>query len=150
MMEIRLLQKNERPPIEILMMAEPNQRVLQQKFRQSDCFVLLDESNFVGVYLLLPQEDHCLIDLLIIHPQLDKPGLEKDLLIHAKEATKEKGKSFVRVTTSNANIDHIEMLQKCGYRFYQIDTDFYVRTRNQTAVINDIPVVDQLIFQAKV
>lgn len=150
MMEIRLLEKNERPPIELLMMAEPNQRVLQQKFRQNDCYVLLDESNFVGVYLLVPQEDHCLIDLLIIHPKVDEKGLEKELLIHAKEATKEKGKNFVRVTTSNANIDHIELLQKCGYRFYQVDTDFYLRTRNQTAIINDIAVVDQLVFQARV
>ena len=148
--EIRQLQRNERPPMDLLMRAEPNQRMLQQKFRQGECYVIVDEKKFAGVYLLLIKENGCEIDMLVIHPQYEKEGLEKELLVHAKETAKEKGKKSVRVTTSNANIQHIEILQKCGYRLTEVEKDFYLRNNGKVIILDDIPVLDQFVFQAKI
>ena len=100
--------------------------------------------------MLFARENGCEIDVLTIHPQYEKDGLEKDLLLHAKETAKEKGLKKVRVTTSNANIEHIEILQKCGYRLTEIDKDYYPRTRGKVAILDDIPLLDLFIFEAKI
>ena len=148
--EIRQLQRNERPPMDLLMRAEPNQRMLQQKFRQGECYVIVDQNKFAGVYMLFTNENGCEIDMLTIHPQFEKDGLEKDLLLHAKETAKEKGQKTVRVTTSNANIEHIEILQKCGYRLAEVEKDYYLRSKGKVAILDDIPVLDLFVFEAKI
>lgn len=136
--------------MDLLLRAEPNQRMLQQKFRQGECYVIVDQNKYAGVYVLFIREDGCEVDMLTIHPQYEKDGLEKDLLLHAKETAKEKGQKVVRVATSNANIEHIEVLQKCGYRIVEVEKDYFLRTKGQVAILDDIPVLDRLVFEAKI
>ena len=52
-MEIRRLKEDEQPPLELLLLADPSQKLVEEYIKRGQCFVAEVDNSIIGVYVLL-------------------------------------------------------------------------------------------------
>lgn len=53
-MNIREQEKQEKIPIELLLLADPSKIIVEEYVTRGDCFIAESEKQVVGIYVLLP------------------------------------------------------------------------------------------------
>lgn len=144
-MMIRKLRAEEHYPMELLLLADPSQELVEQYVSKGECYVLEVEQNIVGVYVLLVKESNAaeLMNIAVAE-HMQGRGLGKQLVLHAIEASRQKGCLTIEVGTGNSSIDQLALYQKCGFRIVGVDTDFFVRNYSEEIFENGIQCRDMI------
>jgi Acetyltransferase (GNAT) family. len=81
-MKIRKLEKNEMPPIELLLLADPSESLIEEYIQRGDCFVADMNHQIVGVYVLLPTRPETveLVNIAVIET-MQNQGIGKQLIM---------------------------------------------------------------------
>lgn len=145
MRQIRELKPNERLPIEIFLLADPELQVLKSYIERSKCYLLDMDGMIIGGYLLLPTRPMTveLVNVAVIEPMQGK-GYGKELVLHAIETARSAGYQTIEVGTGNSGIGQIALYQKCGFRICGIDKDFFVRHYSKPIYENGIQCRDMI------
>lgn len=127
-MKIRKLHYHESPPMDLLLMADPSQKLVEGYMKRGECFVMEDDNQIIGVYVLLPTRPET-IELvnIAVAENVQGKGVGKALVMDAIEHTKLIGYQTIEVGTGNSSIGQLALYQKCGFRITHIDTDFFIR-----------------------
>jgi len=147
-MKIRALQKEETPPIELLLLADPSVSIIEDYLNRGMCFVAENQENMViGALVLLPTRPHC-VELANISVSEDYrgKGVGKLLIEHAISVAREKLFKVMEVGTGNSSIDQIAFYQKCGFRLTGVDFDFFVKHYHEPIYENSIQCRDMVRF----
>lgn len=149
-MIIRKLRAEEQYPMELLLLADPSQELVEQYVSKGECYVLEVEQNIVGVYVLVVKESNAaeLMNIAVAE-HMQGRGLGKRLVLHAIEASRQKGCSTIEVGTGNSSIDQLALYQKCGFRIVGVDTDFFVRNYTEEIYENGIQCRDMIRLAMK-
>ena len=145
---IRELLHNEDLPIELLLLADPDEQVLQSYLTRSKCYVLEIEGTVVGEYVLLPTRPMTveLVNVAMIESMQGK-GLGKKLVLDAIARARTLGYKTIEVGTGNSGLIQIGLYQKCGFRITGIDIDFFVRHYSEPIYENGLQVRDMIRMQ---
>lgn len=144
-MEIRQLQKNEDVPYDLLLLADPNQALVDAYLKQGNCYVLETNKQIVGCYVLLKTRPQTIeIINIAVTEQMHGRGYGKELLTHAVETSKEAGYQTIEIGTSNSSINQLAFYQKYGFRMDYIDRDFFLRHYDEEIWENGIQAVDMV------
>ncbi|MFS0785913.1 GNAT family N-acetyltransferase [Shouchella sp. 1P09AA] len=144
-MEIRQLQKNEDVPYDLLLLADPNQALVDAYLNQGNCYVLEINKQIVGCYVLLKTRPQTIeIINIAVTKQMHGRGYGKALLAHAIEKSKEAGYQTIEIGTSNSSINQLAFYQKYGFRMDYIDRGFFLRHYDEEIWEDGIQALDMV------
>jgi len=92
-----------------------------EKVRSQRCFVA-EDGEPVGLLVLVPSDDHLLLENVAVHPARHGQGIGRALLDHAEAFTRELGLPAVRLYTNAAMTQNLEMYERRGYRVDRHET----------------------------
>ncbi len=144
-MEIRKLETGEKPPIKLLLLADPSQTIIEEYLKRGECFIAEHNGKTIGVYVLLPTRPETveLINIAVIE-ELHGKGIGKMLVQDAIQKAKNKGYKTIEVGTGNSSIGQLAFYQKCGFRIIGVDIDFFTKHYSEIIFENGIQCKDMI------
>ncbi|QZY88192.1 GNAT family N-acetyltransferase [Exiguobacterium acetylicum] len=144
-MNIRQLSVHEDPPMELLLSADPSQKLVESYIKRSYCFVAERNDKWIGVYVLLPTRPQTIeIVNISVDESHQKQGIGKDLLRHAICTAKVLGYTTIEIGTGNSSIGQLALYQKCGFRIVGVDMNFFLRHYEEEIIENGIRCTDMI------
>lgn len=144
-MEIRILGENESPPMNLLLMADPSEEVVKDYLDRGCTYVLEDNNQVIGAYVLLPTRPKTMeLVNIAIAEEFQGKGIGKKLVNDAIRQAKDKGYITLEVGTGNSSISQLAFYQKCGFRITGVDKDFFTKHYNEKIIENGIHCIDMI------
>ncbi|MCK0473180.1 GNAT family N-acetyltransferase [Halalkalibacter sp. APA_J-10(15)] len=144
-MNIRKLNKGEKPPMELLLLADPSREIVEDYSKRGECFIAEIDQHIMGVYVLLPTRPETveLVNVAVVEEQHGR-GIGKRLVMDAIKVAKSKGYKTVEIGTGNSGIGQLALYQKCGFRIVGVDIDFFVKHYEDDIFENGIQCRDMV------
>ncbi len=144
-MNIRLLNKGENPPMDLLLLADPSRNMVEEYVKRGECYTAESDNQVIGVYVLLqPRPETVELVNVAVAEHYQGRGIGKQLVIHAVQTAKEKGYRTIEVGTGNSSIGQLALYQKCGFRITGVDIDFFIRHYQEEIFENGIQCRDMI------
>jgi len=146
-MRIEPLQRDETPPMDLLLLADPSERLVSQYVVRGDCYVCRTEENEdpAGVYVLLPtRPDTAELVNVAVREAHQGRGIGKALVLHAVDTARRRGYKTIEVGTGNSSVDQLALYQKCGFRIVGVDVGFFARHYDEPIIENGIRCLDMI------
>ncbi|WP_102026723.1 GNAT family N-acetyltransferase [Salirhabdus sp. Marseille-P4669] len=144
-MIIRPEYNSEAYPMDILLLADPSQKLIEKYLLNGQCYVAEQNSIFIGAYVLLAKTCNTIeIMNIAISEKYQGKGIGKKLIKHAVTVSKEKGFTRIEIGTGNSSIGQLALYQKCGFRFVEIEKDFFLKNYEEPIFENGIPCLDMI------
>lgn len=144
-MEIRALHTGEQAPTELLLLADPSPKLVEDYVARGQCFVAEADQQVVGVYVLLPtRPETAELVNITVDEEFQGQGIGKQLVNHAIQEAKRLGFKTLEIGTGNSSIGQLALYQKCGFRITGIDKDFFIRHYSEEIYENGMQVVDMI------
>jgi GNAT superfamily N-acetyltransferase len=144
-MKIRLLNKDENPPMDLLLLADPSIEIVEEYISRGNCFIAENDNEVIGVFVLLPTRPETveLVNVAVAEKNHGR-GIGKLLVMHAVQQAKEEGFKTIEIGTGNSSIGQLALYQKCGFRMTSIDIDFFIRHYEEEIFENGIQCRDMV------
>ena len=144
-MNIRVLNTGKKPPMELLLLADPSQPMVEAYIDRGECFVAEEGKQVIGVYVLISKSPETveIINLAVAEEHQGK-GVGRALLMDAIQTAKRQGYKTIEIGTGNSSIGQLALYQKCGFRLTSIDRDFFNRHYEEKIYENGIQCVDMV------
>lgn len=129
----------------LLLLADPSERQINSYLRRSHIYAAKKEENVIGVYVLLETRPQTMeIMNIAVLEDIQGTGIGKQLLQHAITTAKEKHMHNLEVGTGNSSISQIALYQKCGFRIFSIDFDYFSKHYEEEIIENGIVCRDMI------
>lgn len=144
-MEIRLLNKNEHPPMDLLLTADPSEKLVKDYLESGHCYTAEIDKQTAGVFVLLKISSYT-IELIniAVDERYQGKGIGKALVKDAIQKAKDLGFKKIEVGTGNSSIDQLALYQKCGFRITGINKDFFIRNYEEEIFEHGIQCMDMV------
>ncbi|WP_299516531.1 GNAT family N-acetyltransferase [uncultured Rummeliibacillus sp.] len=144
-MLIRKLNIDERPPMGLLLLADPSRKIVEEYLQRGQCFVAESNDQVIGCYVLLETRPET-VELVNIAVEeiFQGKGIGKKLVMNAIEVAKSKGYKTIELGTGNSSISQLALYQKCGFRITGVDIDFFTKHYTQDIFENGIQCRDMI------
>jgi len=148
---IRKLRKDDKIPIELLLLADPSKDVINEYINRGTCYIALIHDEIIGAYTLLKTRPYTM-ELINISVKEEKQGLGigKIMVLDAIEKTKTLGQKTLEVGTGNSSLEQLALYQKCGFRIIGIDRDFFIKHYPDEIMENGIRCIDMIRLSREV
>ncbi|CEG29029.1 GNAT family N-acetyltransferase [Bacillus sp. B-jedd] len=146
-MIIRKIAQDERPPMNLLLTADPSTESVDDYLLRGDCYVAEKGQRIVGVYVLLPTRPETaeLVNVAVAETH-QGIGIGQQLVKDAIQIAKHSGYRTIEVGTGNSSIGQIALYQKCGFRMNGVDRDYFIRHYREEIFENGIQCRDMIRF----
>jgi len=142
---IRELNKAEELPMELLLLADPSEKLVREYVSRGKCFIMTLDGLIVGTYVIIPTRPETVeIVNVAVNENYHGKGYGKQLVLHAIETAKQEGYKTIEIGTGNSGVVQLALYQKCGFRMTSIDRDFFVRHYDEPIFENGIQVIDMV------
>lgn len=144
-MDIRLLSDNEKPPMDLLLLADPSQKMVEENLKRGESYVAESDNQLIGIYVLLPLklESVEIVNVAVVEKYQGR-GIGKLLVTDAIKRAKGKGYKSIEIGTGNSSVGQLALYQKCGFRITGIDIDFFIRHYQEEIFENGIQCRDMI------
>lgn len=144
-MKIRKLNEGEKPPMDLLLLADPSPTFIEEYVHRGECYVAEVNGEMVGVYVLLATRPKTMEIVNIAVSQVYQgKGLGKRLVLDAIQQAKCKGFKTIEIGTGNSSIDQLALYQKCGFRIIGIEIDYFIRNYPEEIIEHGIVCKDMI------
>lgn len=144
-MIIRELKNNEELPIDLLLMADPSEKLIREYVARGSCFVAEDHDLILGIYVIVPTRPETIeIVNVAVNENYQGKGYGKKLVLHAIETARNAGYRTIEIGTGNSGVTQLALYQKCGFRMTSIDRNFFIRHYEEPIFENGIQVIDMV------
>ena len=148
-MRIRQIEAADPLPIELLLLADPNEAVVRQYCNTEKVFLGELGQRNIGVYVLAHTQSPSQAEILniAISPDFQQLGYGRKLVQHAIQTARTLGKRQIRVGTGNSSIYQIGFYQKCGFELIDIRKNYFVEKYPDPIMENGIRCKHLLLFE---
>lgn len=145
MMDIRKLTKEETPPWELLLLADPSRAIVEEYLKSGNVYVGEESGKAIGVYVL-KETKKVVVEIMnvAIHEDFQGKGYGKHLIAHAINEASKRGYAQVEIGTGNSSIPQLKLYQQCGFRMTGIDFDYFTRNYDEPIVENGLLCRDMI------
>jgi len=144
-MDISLLNEHKNPPMDLLLLADPSRKLVEEYLERGDCYIAEVDNQVVGVYVLLPTRPETVELVNIAVAEIHQgEGIGKLLVMDAIKTAKGKKYKTIEIGTGNSSAGQLALYQKCGFRITGIDTDFFIRHYREEIFENGIQCRDMI------
>lgn len=144
-MIIRKQRPDETLPMELLLLADPSEKIVKEYTSRGECYVAEHDQRIIGVYVLLPTRPETieLVNVAVAEERHGQ-GIGKQLVMDAVKVASERGYKTIEVGTGNSGVGQLALYQKCGFRIVGVDVDFFVRHYPEEIFENGIQCRDMI------
>ncbi|APC47298.1 GNAT family N-acetyltransferase [Virgibacillus halodenitrificans] len=144
-MEIKRIKDLEDAPMNLLLLADPSLKIVEDYLARGECYVAFEGEAIVGVYVLLPRGLR-FIELvnIAVKENMQGKGIGRKMVLHAIENSKQKGYDVIQIGTGNSSIGQLALYQKCGFRIIGVRKDYFTDHYEEEIVENGIRCRDML------
>lgn len=144
-MEIKRLEKQEKVPLELLLLADPSKIIVEDYVAKGECFIAENEEQTIGVYVLLPTRPQTveIVNVAVAEDHQGK-GIGKLLVSHAICVAKTQGYKTIEIGTGNSSIGQLALYQKCGFRIVSVDHNYFIKHYSEEIYENGIQCIDMI------
>ena len=149
-LEIRKLGHSEKPPMELLLKADPSEAMIEKYLYAGDCYIAESEEELIGVFVLLPNTAHE-IELMNISV-LDKfqhQGVGKDIIKFVARIAKLEGYEDLIVKTADVSKDAQEFYKKMKFEYDFTVKGYFIQYYEEPIMENGEQAIDQIVFRKK-
>ncbi|SOC39749.1 GNAT family N-acetyltransferase [Ureibacillus acetophenoni] len=144
-MIIRELNDQEKPPMNLLLLADPSIKIVEGYLARGKCYVVEVDHEMIGVYVLLPTRPETVeIVNVAVEGKHQGKGLGKQMVLDAIQKARGNGYKTIEIGTGNSSISQLALYQKCGFRITGIDHDFFVKHYSDEIYENGIQCRDMI------
>lgn len=144
-MDIRLLKEGEELPVQLLLEADPSEKLVMDYCRRGRVYMAELDGALIGVCVLLPLTDRVVeIKNIAVAEHARGQGHGKKLVLHAIVEAERLGYEKVEIGTGNSSVDQLMLYQKCGFRIDSIDRDFFTWNYPEPIIENGIQCRDMI------
>lgn len=144
-MEIRLLEKSEELPMDLLLEADPSEELVYRYCSEGSCYVGSEASEMIGVLVLCPLNQTVVeISNIAVAQNKRGQGLGKKLIFFALSEANRLGYTEVFIGTGNSSVNQLILYQKCGFRLDSIDLEFFTRNYSEPIFENGLQCRDMI------
>lgn len=144
-MDIRLLGKEEPLPMELLLEADPSEKLVRSYCAESRVYAVVTADGTIGVLVLFPLDAAAAeIKNIAVAENARGKGLGEKMISHALAEARRLGFRKVLIGTGNSSLGQLALYQKCGFRMVSIDRGFFLRNYPEPIVENGILCEDMV------
>lgn len=144
---IRKLERDEVPPLELLLPGCPSVRMIRQNIDHGVCYLAILKDTILGAFVLIARSAEVFEIAHFATSGRQRRELGQMLLERAIEKAKALAAEILEIGVSTANFHLLELLQKCGFRIYRIEPDYYSSHFARVPIENGIRCRDRLILR---
>lgn len=131
--------------LQLYLTADPEEAVVKKYLPHCSAFELRVAGNLAGVILLENLGDHQIeIKNIAVAAHFQGHGYGKALVQFAKHYARLHQATSLVVGTGSTSVGPLLLYQKCGFRPYQIDQDFFIRNYHQPIYEHGIRLHDMI------
>lgn len=110
----------------LLLEADPNKEIVNTYLQRSFCFDATYNDELVGVLALLPTHPETLevVNIAVISEQRNR-GIGQQLLSFVEKYAHYNNYKCLEIGTGTISLGQLYLYQKCGFRVFEIDQDFF-------------------------
>ncbi|WP_106498226.1 GNAT family N-acetyltransferase [Lentibacillus sp. Marseille-P4043] len=144
-MEIRKLRSNETPPMDLLLLADPSRKMIEEYLTSGHCYVAIMEKVMMGVYVTTETNPETveIANIAVMYGKQGR-GIGKKLVKHAINNARTRGFTKIEIGTGNSSIGQLALYQKCGFRIVGILKDFFTKNYPEKIIENGIVCRDMI------
>ncbi|OGG11732.1 hypothetical protein A2Z00_01360 [Candidatus Gottesmanbacteria bacterium RBG_13_45_10] len=132
-------------PWDLLLMADPSRKAIQEYLDNSEIYLAFIGDELVGVSVI-SQEQNNVAELknIAVHEKHRRKGFGKRLIEHAIELAKSKNAIRIDVGTGNSSGLQLALYQKCGFVICGVEKGFFLKNYKEPIFENGIQCVDMI------
>ncbi|QQK74619.1 GNAT family N-acetyltransferase [Salicibibacter cibarius] len=143
--EIFECKNTEDVPMRLLLIADPEEKMIESYIHRSRCFLMKHDNNIIGVYVLLATRPNTVEIMNIALTQtMQGKGLGEKLLRHALETARNFGYKTVEIGTGSTGTSQLYLYQKCGFRMVGVEVDYFLRNYDMPLYENGLRIRDMV------
>lgn len=146
-MTIRTIGPGERYPMDLLLLADPEERAVQAYLSDSECYVLEHEGEIAGV-CVLHKKDQAAAEVMniAVQEELQRKGFGLKLLRHAVSRARELGCARISIATGNSSVGQLYLYQKAGFRIVGVEPDYFTGNYDNPIYENGLLCRDRILL----
>jgi ribosomal protein S18 acetylase RimI-like enzyme len=138
--KIRKLEGHEFIPYELLLLADPDQDVIDKYILGSEMYVAEWNNKIIGVYVLYFIDRHTAeIKNIAVEEKYQGRGIGKMMIRDAAQVSKNKNYTTLLVGTGNSSISQLAFYQKQGFEIFDLKKNFFVDNYSEPIIEDGIP-----------
>ncbi|SDM88118.1 GNAT family N-acetyltransferase [Sediminibacillus halophilus] len=144
-MEIHQITDKKMVPMNLLLLADPNQQIVENYLGDGYCYGAYQRGNLIGVYVLIKKSSGIAeIANIAVQPDRQNEGIGRKLIEHAIGEAKNLGFEHIEIGTGNSSIGQLALYQKCGFHMQTIIKDFFTDNYDEPIEENGITCRDMI------
>ncbi|WP_053217444.1 GNAT family N-acetyltransferase [Virgibacillus senegalensis] len=149
-MEINHITDDQEAPMDLLLLADPNQQLVEQYLQSGRCYTANQKDSIIGVYILVEKSPGTAeIANIAVHPDRQNEGIGRKLIDHAIAESENLGFTQIEIGTGNSSIGQLALYQKCGFQLQSIIHNFFTDHYDQPIEENGIICKDMIRLSKK-
>ncbi len=146
-LRIRLLQKQEEIPYQLLLLADPSKKNIDTYILGADIYIAEKEEKIIACYVLKAVNSNTIeIKNIAVDPANQGKGIGKILLNNACETAKKNGFKNIIIGTGNSSIGQLYLYQKAGFSIINTVKDFFIDNYDEPIFENGIQCKDMIVL----
>ncbi len=134
--------------MKLLLTADPNLASINSYLPKSKVLVCRDRDNCIGIAVLLVFRNVFELKNIAIAVDHRRKGIAKLMITEVMVVAKKMGAANLEVGTGNSSFSQLALYQKCGFRMYRIEPDFF-QSYPEKIYENGIQCIDMVHLRAK-
>lgn len=147
MMQLKKLTDNKKKYIDLLLLADPEEKAIDKYINDCEVFYLIENEKVLGQCAVIEIDKHkCEIKNLAVCEAMHRKGYGKNLIALICEHYKEKYTSILVGTADNG----IEFYEKCGFKISHKIKNFFIDNYDIPIYDDGVQCIDMIYLEKKI
>ena len=141
------LDKNDKLPYDLLLLADPSKELIDEYLKQSDLFVARYNDETIGVIVLFPLTAETVeIKNIAVKPAFQGQGIGSYLIENVVQFASSNKRKSICIGTANSSIGQLYLYQKLGFEITDIKRHFFIDNYAEPIYENGIQAKHMLVL----
>jgi ribosomal protein S18 acetylase RimI-like enzyme len=132
----------------LLLSADPDEKAILSYLSGSVVLVYRDNDIFVSIAVISVVAGVFELKNIAVLKKYQGKGIAKSMINKSKQIAKELGAKAIEVGTGNSSLSQLALYQKCGFRMYSIESNFF-DSYPEPIIENGILCIDMVRLRAE-
>lgn len=141
------LNKGEKIPYDLLLLADPSKDLIDEYLKQSDIFTAKQNDKTIGVIVLFPLSVETVeIKNVAVKPEFQGQGIGSHLIENVVQVALSNSQKSICIGTANSSIGQLLLYQKLGFEITDIKRHFFTHNYAEPIYENGIQAKHMLVL----
>ncbi|MCW5924912.1 MAG: GNAT family N-acetyltransferase [Saprospiraceae bacterium] len=141
------LDRNDKIPYDLLLLADPSKYLIDEYLKQSDVFTARQNNETIGVIVLFPLTTETVeIKNVAVKPEFQGKGIGSYLIENVVKVASSNRQKSICIGTANSSVGQLYLYQKLGFEITNIKRHFFTDNYAEPIYENGIQAKHMLVL----